>query len=379
MADVVVDQKPMAKLPYDPDMIPDAVKRRVAAVEALYGTAPAAVPAETPAETPAATPPAPPSPSEHSNGSQPQQSAAVESASEQLDLPLAEPTTQAPGSHQPPPHPASADHRPPPSEDENSETWKSRYMGLQGRYTGSQKKIGELEEQITQMGQELLQTQQWVSRQSRAAPPPPQSYVTEKDVQEYGSDLVDFTQRAAVQAVAPHLQALEQQNTELQRRLAQEARARLDMRVEAAVPNYREIDEDPRWRRWLLGIDLLSGRVRQQLLNEAIASANAPRVISFFNGFLAEEAATGHSEPAPSSRSFREPAIHLSSLAAPGRARPATGGDALMPSDRPTYTRAQIKQLYEQHRRGAYVGREAEWARQDADIIAAGKEGRVQM
>jgi len=367
MADVVVDQKPMAKLPYDPEMIPDAVKRRVAAVEALY-TAQAA-----PTETP--------QPAEHSNGSQPTLPV-VESAPEQLTLPLAEPATQAPEPQPPFTPPASADHKPPPSEDENSDTWKSRYMGLQGRFTASQKTIGEMQEQMNQLGNEVLQAQQWASRQSRPAPAPPSSYVTEKDVQDYGTDLVDFTQRAAVQAVTPHLQALEQQNVELQRRLADEERSRLDMRVEAAVPNYREIDRDPRWLQWLLGIDLLSGRVRQQLLNEAIASANAPRVISFFNGFRQEEAATGHSEPAPSSMRampVREPAIDLGSLAAPGRARPATGGDASMPSDRPTYTRAQIAQLYSAHRKGAYVGREAEWARQDADIIAAGREGRVRM
>ena len=36
MADVVVDQKPMDKLPYDPNDIPDAVKKRAAAVDALY-------------------------------------------------------------------------------------------------------------------------------------------------------------------------------------------------------------------------------------------------------------------------------------------------------------------------------------------------------
>jgi hypothetical protein len=29
------------------------------------------------------------------------------------------------------------------------------------------------------------------------------------------------------------------------------------------------------------------------------------------------------------------------------------------------------------HRKGAYTGREAEWNRQEADIIAAGREGRV--
>ena len=48
-----------------------------------------------------------------------------------------------------------------------------------------------------------------------------------------------------------------------------------------------------------------------------------------------------------------------------------------MPPDKPIYSRAQIARLYSDHRKGAYVGRETEWARQDADIIAAGREGRI--
>jgi hypothetical protein len=124
---------------------------------------------------------------------------------------------------------------------------------------------------------------------------------------------------------------------------------------------------------------MLSGRVRQQLLNEAISAADAPRVISFFRGFLQEEQATGHIEPSPAVQQApppRTPAVDLGSLAAPGRARPATGGDASVPPDKPIYSRAQVKQLYEQHRKGAYVGREAEWARLEADMFAAQREGR---
>ena len=79
----------------------------------------------------------------------------------------------------------------------------------------------------------------------------------------------DFAQRAALHAVAPHLQASEQQKLELQNRLAREARARLDAAVERTVPNYREIDQEPRWHNWLRSVDPLSGRVRQTLLDEA--------------------------------------------------------------------------------------------------------------
>lgn len=346
----VVDQKPIDKLPFDPNDIPDAVKKRAAAVDALY-----------------------------SNGSGgEQQQPSPEAPDPARVLPEQSPTPQA--STPVPPTPTPAD--PSPVQDEGD--WKLRYERMYGRYNASQKTIGEMQEQMTQLGNELLHLQRMPpqSRQQSSPPPLPDapSYLTQEDVQNYGNELIDVTQRAALHAVAPHLQALESQNAELQARLAREARRNLDQQVELAVPNYREIDRDPRWHRWLLGIDVLSGRVRQQLLNEAISSAAAPRVISFFRGFLNEEAATGHNDSAPISHqpaAPREAAVNLSLIAAPGRARPATGGDASLPPERPFYTRAQIRDLYSAHRKGAYVGREAEWARQDADIIAAGREGRI--
>ena len=75
-------------------------------------------------------------------------------------------------------------------------------------------------------------------------------------------------------------------------------------------------------------------------------------VIAFFQGFLREEGQTSTGQP---------------SLAR---------GQPVSPSKR-TYTGEQISQLYAAHRKGAYRGRETEWARQEADIIAAGGEGRV--
>jgi len=336
MVDVIVDQKPLSKLPYDPDSIPDAVKQRVAQVEAMYTPSNGQPAPETPSQAPTAKPAAPPS------------LAATPSAP-------AEPV------------------------DENDLSWKHRFLAMQGRHTATTKTIGEMQEQMTQLANELMLAQQQ-RPQARQAPRQQQNYLTEQDVNNYGPELLDVTQRAALQAVAPHIQQVEQQNAELQRRLAIEARRRLDQAVELSVPNYKEIDNNPRWHRWLLGVDVLSGRVRQQLLNEAISAASAPRVISFFKGFQNEEAATGHVESAPLSQqpaAPREAAIPLASLATPGRARPATGGDTQFPPDKPIYTRAQIAGLYRAHQKGAYVGREAEWQRQDADIIAAGREGRI--
>jgi hypothetical protein len=179
------------------------------------------------------------------------------------------------------------------------------------------------------------------------------NYLTQADVQNYGSDLLNVTQRAAMQAVEPHLQNLEAQNNDLRQRLAREQRHRLDQQVAAAVPNYQEIDRDPRWHQWLLEPDEFTGRPRQLLLNDAVASGNVSRVKAFFQGF--QRAIGGSQNPSASQR----------------HARSARSG-------KPVYTREQIGKIYEARRKGAYAGREAEWARQEADIFDAQKEGRVQ-
>jgi tripartite-type tricarboxylate transporter receptor subunit TctC len=60
------------------------------------------------------------------------------------------------------------------------------------------------------------------------------TYLTNEDVQNY--ELIDLTQRAAVQALAPQLDQLHQQNAALQQRLAIEARHKLPYTPADLVP-----------------------------------------------------------------------------------------------------------------------------------------------
>jgi hypothetical protein len=117
------------------------------------------------------------------------------------------------------------------------------------------------------------------------------------------------------------------------------------------VPDYKTIDSDPGWHKWLMQTDLMSGRVRQQLLNEAISAGDARQVKTIFDRYRGQSANASSHAPASSGRRSS--------------------------SYKPTYTRQQITQLYEQHRKGAYAGREQEWQRLEHDIIAAGREGRI--
>jgi hypothetical protein len=92
-------------------------------------------------------------------------------------------------------------------------------------------------------------------------------------------------------------------------------------------------------------------------LNDAVASGDERRLIAFFRGFQQQAGAdTGHA---------------TASQQAPSRRMP------MWSTGQRTYTRAEIQRLYRHHAMGAYKDREAEWARQEADIIAAGREGRI--
>src|SRR5262245_19430927 len=108
------------------------------------------------------------------------------------------------------------------------------------------------------------------------------NYLTRQDEENYGRDLLDVAQRAALHTVSPMLDQLAAQNTQLQRQLSKEQRHRMDQAVERAIPNFREIDRNPRWHRWLLGIDALTGKPRQTLLNDAIAKGSSARAVEFF-------------------------------------------------------------------------------------------------
>jgi hypothetical protein len=57
------------------------------------------------------------------------------------------------------------------------------------------------------------------------------NYLTQSDIDNYGRDLIDLTQRAAAEVVAPQLAQMHEDNAELRQRLATEARSRPRCRI----------------------------------------------------------------------------------------------------------------------------------------------------
>lgn len=276
---------------------------------------------------------------------------------------------------------------PQPAEDENSQTYKQKFLSMQGRWQASQRRVGELEQSNNDLASELQATQSMLQH-----PEPQRNHnqaheklITEQDREAFGDGLVDFVNRAAREAVSPEIEALRSENAELKKRVVTTGKGEVQAALSRAVPDWQTINTSPEFKQWLSLRNIYTRQVRRELLNSAYQAADAAVVVQVFKDFLTEAKATGNAIPtsqrqqAPAAQApvaQRQPAMQLESLAAPGRARPAPG-DAQVPAEKPIYTHAQIRSNYDLKRRGAFNGREAEWNALEADMIAAAREARV--
>lgn len=348
--DVVRDAPGRPQAPVDESVkIPDSVKRATELANSFY-----VKPAETPAEAQPAEPaaPAPETPPQAVAPPVPE-SAPVQ--------PAAEPVAQ------------------PSKDDLRDSEWAQRYNSMKGRWEQSQRTIGSMQEQMSQLADELMRTQQMITQRQAEPEPAPQKYITPDDVETFGDSFIDVAKRAAQEAVAPELNALRQENQSLKQQVTKSAKMTVAQTLDRDVPNWREVNRNPRFKTWLNLRDIYSGEIRKKLLDVADKAADAPRIVAFFKGFIADEQATGQMEPAPRAEpqvAPRQAAVALETLTAPGRARPASGS-ATTPAEKPIFTRAQISKFYSDVRAGFYNGRAAEKDRFEQEVFAAQREGRV--
>lgn len=322
---------------------------------------------------------------------------------------------QPPGEPQmPPPRPvgqALAPLQPSNAEAQNNNQppdWEHQYNSIKGRYDRTEQEnkrlagqIGDMQRLIAAMNTPQQQPQQQQPQQEgsgvRFTGPitgrPPPRRVTEKEIQEYGADLVDLMGRRAMEVgdniFGPQFQRYEDRIAQLERQLGgvrnaveYDAQSRMYQQLDRELPNWKQINSHPEFVGWLQMPDPLSGQIRHNLLAEAYNSQQGNRVMEFFRRFLNEQAsygpANGGQQPGngalTASSYATTPQVDLLSLAAPGRAK---AGQTQVSPDKPTFTVQEIKQFYTDSANGHYKGREDEYNRIQQEIFSAGREGRV--
>jgi hypothetical protein len=89
--------------------------------------------------------------------------------------------------------------------------------------------------------------------------------VTAEDRENYGDELISLTQRAAVEALSPELNALRQENNHLRGMAQRQQHVEIERALDRSVPSWREIYQDPGFSQWLSEPDDFSGATRSQL------------------------------------------------------------------------------------------------------------------
>lgn len=270
---------------------------------------------------------------------------------------------------------------------EGEETWEHKYKSVYGRYVRAQEQVRIMSEQLKNL-QGVVATMQaaapaTASAQSSDIPElSAERLVTDEEINDYGEDLLKVVGKRAREEIAPMINAYKAEITALKKQLdgvsgfvQQDTQQKLLSSLDAKLPNWRQVNTNQEFLDWLTLPDPYSGAIRHDMLKAAYAQGDAHRVLAFFSGFLAEEAAVTPAGEKPDPTVTKVPKIPLQDLAAPGRAKTAAAPNA--PAEKPIITRAQVAEFYAKVASGAYRGKDDAKNRAEGEIFAAQREGRI--
>lgn len=260
---------------------------------------------------------------------------------------------------------------PPPSVD-----WEHKFKTLQGLFNAEVPKLQNRTKQLEAQLQEVMAKQKELPKEPVAEQPKAPTH--DKDVDEFGGDLVDMVHRqvaAQLGAVSAKLDGLVKP---LMERLAQ-----LEQSVEGAsttatataeeiffdrltkmVPEWETLNVDQGFLAWLSEVDPVYGQPRQAALHAARNELDSNRVAAVFNAY---KATIVKPEPAPKTDALSK------------QVSPKSGGASATPQQpqKPQVTEKSIQDFYHQVATGKFRGREKEAAEIEQLINQAIAEGRV--
>jgi len=269
-----------------------------------------------------------------------------------------------------------------------AEDFEQKYRSLQGMYNAEVPRLHaqnrELKQRLDQMEQLLgtVSSSQTPADNPGEAPAQP-TYITQRDVDEYGES-IDVMRRAAKEEAAAYQREISDlrnmvtslqsqlvpQVNQLSQRQAVSSEQAFWSELQASVPNWKTTNDNQDFQSWLLEIDPLTGISRQTYLEDAQRNLDARRVAAFFTGWPGYQ--PEGQAPARGQRSADE----LSRQVAPGRGRSGGARQSAAGSDK-AYSRSDSAAFYGDVRTGKYKGRDDERKRIERDIFAAQRDGRI--
>lgn len=244
-------------------------------------------------------------------------------------------------------------------------TWEQRFKVLDGKYRAEvprlHSEIKDLKASVTTLQEQLAAAKQT---------PAPRADFTAEEREQFGDELLNVVARVAA-AQAPAAPAAAQVDLapvtdrmqKLERFVAETAEDGFFRKLGERVKHWEAQNTDAGFVKWLSEVDPLTGRVRQDLFNEAYDALNVDRITAFFTAYPYQSPVARTESSVPSLDSQVAPDV--------SRASPPT------PPGQKIWTRAEVQAYYNDVRRGVYAANPDEQARIEQDIFAAQREKRI--
>lgn len=179
---------------------------------------------------------------------------------------------------------------PPVEPTETLDYWKDRFKTVQGKLDTEMPRLyQQLREQSGQISQLIAELKAKESAPAPAAPVEQQKLVTQKDIDDYGQEMIEAMRRVAREEATPILAAertamdaklstVETRVGEVSTQVAQSEEAKFWGSVTQIVPDWTQVDANPAWISWLDTAPDFSEYTYRQLATQAIQKGNAQKV-----------------------------------------------------------------------------------------------------
>jgi len=305
---------------------------------------------------------------------------------EKIEQQLAQGTTPAPADPapqddptpaEPPADPAPAPAEPKPVESKSTptepvvpeETWQQKYKTLKGMYDAE---VPRLHAELRELKAQMDQLRRAADKPAEPTKPAqPTKLVTDEDVAAFGSDLIEVQRKVArevAEEFRAELDALKAENATLREQVTttdnKVVETTFDTRLHRLVPDFADVNADPKWIEWLNEFDPIIRGPRKLMAQDAFNRGDAEAVADYVKLFKQSIAPV---EPA------KDKADELQRQIQPTR---TASTSTPLPKGK-TYSTADIDKLFKRVADLGNKGQIDEARKLEAEIDAAYMEGRV--
>jgi len=250
----------------------------------------------------------------------------------------------------------------------SEDAWQQKYRTLEGKYSAE---VPRLNAQVKELTAQLVQLQESLKKPEPPKEPEIQKLVTDADVEAFGSDLIEV-QRKVAREVAMEFKKdiddLRAENAKLRDQLTQTGSqvgaVSFEQRLYQLVPDFEQINADPKWVAWLEEVDPMLRGPRRVVAQEAFNRGDAEAIRDYVKMFK------GTTTPA-------QPDAKQAELQR--QVQPNRSASSAPPSSQKgrSYTTKDIEKMFEKAAKLHATQKFDEAQKLEAEIDAAYMEGRV--